>query len=363
MAPPASRKRRSPRDPGRPRADRVNRHAGDQSRPTMTDVALEARVSQTTVSLVLNHAKGARLSAETRQRVLSAASRLGYRLVSRGPDLAARADATTIGFVVNEISTDPWMAMALDGARERAWANGLTISLAVTRGDAEMEQAVLTSILRQPLLGLIYGRIHTVRVEPRPFLFQKPTVLLNCYLGDRSLTSVVPAEVAGGRTGTERLIQGGHRRIGFINGEPWMEASRDRLKGYRKALAAAGIKYDADLVRDGNWEPSTGYQRTRELMELKHPPTAIFCANDLMAIGCYDALRELDLAIPGDVAVMGYDDRETARYMRPALTTVVLPHFEMGAKAVEALIDLTSRPGSRPLHIKEKGPLVERNSV
>ena len=261
------------------------------------------------------------------------------------------------------MSTDPWMALALDGARERAWEHGLTLSVAVTRGDAEMEQALVTRMLAQSPLGLIYGTIHTRRVEPHAFLFRKPTVLLNCYTSDRSLPSVVPAEVAGGRIGTERLIRGGHRRIAFINGEPWMDAARDRLTGYRQAPASADLAFDAALVRDGNWEPSAGYQRTRELMELPDPPTAIFCANDLMAIGCYDALRELGLAIPTDVAVVGYDDRETARYMRPPLTTVVLPHFEMGATAVDMLLDHTPRSTGRPPQIKEEGPLVERSSV
>jgi LacI family transcriptional regulator len=328
----------------------------------MTDVALEAGVSQTTVSLILNQAKGARLSVDTRQRVLAAAKGLGYQVVRRS-SVAATTAATTIGFVVNEISTDPWMALALDGARERAWAGGLTISVAVTRGDAAIEEAIVAKILLQPLLGLIYGTIHTQRVEPHPFLFQKPTVLLNCYVAARSLPSIVPGEVAGGRVGAERLIRAGHKRIGFINGEPGMDASRDRLKGFRQALAAADLALDADLVRDGNWEPSAGYEQTRELMALTDPPTAIFCANDLMAIGCYDALRELGLAIPNDVAVIGYDDREIARYMRPPLTTILLPHFEMGANAVDMLIDQASRPATRPAQIKEESPLVERSSV
>jgi LacI family transcriptional regulator len=174
---------------------------------------------------------------------------------------------------------------------------------------------------------------------------------------------VVPAEVAGGRTGTERLIRAGHRRIGFINGEPWMDASRDRLKGYRQALSSADLPFHPELVQNGNWEPSAGYQRTRELMSRANPPTAIFCANDLMAIGCYDALKEMGLEIPRDVAVVGYDDREAARYMRPPLTTVLLPHFEMGAAAVDMLVEHASRPSRRPAQIKEERPLVERSSV
>src|SRR6185312_3342088 len=122
-----------------------------------------------------------------------------------------------------------------------------------------------------------------------------PTVLLNCYVADRSLPSIVPAEVLGGRTATERLIRAGHRRIGLIEGEPWMDASRDRLKGYRQALASHEIPFDPVLVRPGNWEPSAGYEQTIVLMNLPQPPTAIFCANDLMALGCYEALKEMGL--------------------------------------------------------------------
>ena len=329
----------------------------------MTDVAMAAGVSQTTVSLVLNDAYGARLSIHTRERVIAAAERLGYRLVKRGAADPSEAGATAIGFVVNEISTDPWCAIAMNGARELAWEHGLTISAAVTRGDAEMEEAVLAQMAAQPLLGLIYGTIHTRKIAPSRALYRIPTVLLNCYVADRSLPSVVPGEVAGGHTATRRLIRAGHCRIGYINGEALMDASLDRLKGYRQALASADLPFDPDLVRPGNWEPSAGYEQTLMLMRLVDPPTAIFCGNDLMALGCYEALRELNLRIPEDVSVMGYDDREIAQFTHPPLTTVLLPHFEMGAQAAEYIIDHAATPKARPLQLKIECPLVERSSV
>jgi LacI family transcriptional regulator len=340
------------------------REASTRSRGrTMTDVAAEAGVSQTTVSLVLNDAQGARLSLETRERVIEAAGRLGYRLTKRGSPAQSTVGATAIGFVVNEISTDPWTAIAMDGARDTAWEHGLTISAAVTRGDVEMEQAVLAQMTMQPLLGLIFGTINTRRITPSPTLYRLPTVLLNCYVADRSLPSVVPGEIGGGHTATQRLIRAGHRRIGYINGEALMDASRDRLKGYRHALAAADLPYDPDLVRPGNWEPSAGYEQTQALMRLDAPPTAIFCANDLMAVGCIEALKEIGRRVPEDVAVIGYDDREIAQFTHPPLTTVLLPHFEMGAAAAAYLIDRARRPPRRPAQIKIECPLVERRSV
>lgn len=330
---------------------------------TMTDVAAAAGVSQTTVSLVLNDTQGARLSAETRQRVVDAAARLGYRLVKRGAARLPVSDATAIGFVVNEMSTDPWCAIALDGARERAWEHGLTISVAVTRGDADMEEAVLAQMATQPLAGLIYGTISTRRIVPPPGLYRIPTVLLNCYASDRSLPSVVPGEVRGGFTATQRLVRAGHRRIGFIEGEALMDASRDRQKGYRQALTSADLPFDPDLVRPGNWEPSAGYEQALALMNLADPPTAIFCSNDMMALGCFEALKELGLRIPDDVAVVGYDDREVAQFTHPPLTTVLLPHFEMGALAAEYIIDQAIHPLDLPAQLKVECRLVERMSV
>jgi LacI family transcriptional regulator len=345
----------------------VTRKPGDAvlepaRRATMTEVALAAGVSQTTVSLVLNDVRSARFSAETRTRVLEAARRLDYQVVRRRPAPAPGA-VGAIAFVVDEISTDPWMALALDGISEKAWEHGIPVCAATTRGDGDIEQAVLREMSSRPLLGLIYGTINTRRIERLALHRDVPIVLLNCYLSDHTLPSFVPAEVAGGHTATQHLIAAGHRRIGFINGEPWMDASRDRLKGYRRALANADIGFDAELVRHGNWEPSAGYERTRELMALPLPPTAIFCGNDIMALGCYEALKEMGHRIPEDVAVVGYDDRELAQYMRPPLTTVLLPHYEMGAEAAEYLIEHAARPKTGPMQIKVEGQLVERRSA
>ncbi len=348
---------------GRRRRAPTGRRAGGGNPPTMTDVAAAAGVSQTTVSLVLNEVNGARLSQNTIDRVRAAADQLGYRLTRRGSRRPPMAGGTTLGIVVNELSTDPWMALAIDGARDKAWEYGLTLSVAVTRGDAEMEQAVFSRLMANPLHGLLYGAIHTQRIDPSPSLYRAPTVLLNCYAADRSLASVVPAEVQGGRTATRCLADVGHRRIAMIEGEALMDASRDRLRGYQQALAAHKIAFDPDLVRPGNWEPSAGYSQTIALMKLKAPPTAIFCANDLMALGCMEALTELGLRVPHDVSVVGYDDRSVARSTRPQLTTVLLPHFEMGAAAAELMLTKKIRRSGPHPQIKVACPLVERDTV
>jgi len=347
------------RDAAGKRGDR--RRKAPAGRPTMIDVANEARVSQTTVSLVLNHADGARLSPETRQRVVKAAAKLGYQPVRRGG--APASAATTIGFICDEFSTDPWTAIGLDGVRERAWAHGLTVTVMATRGDADMEAAALAQLAALPLAGLVYAAINTRLVEAPAWASAAPVVLLNCHAAGVALPSVVPGEVAGGHAATDVLIRAGHRRIGYVNGEASMEASRHRLRGYRQALATADLPFDPNLVREGNWQPSSGYEATRALMALRAPPTAIFCANDLMAVGCYQALGELGLKIPDDVAVMGYDDREIAQHLHPPLTTVLLPHFEMGSIAAEWLIDGEAGTDARPRQIKVECPIVMRKSV
>ena len=217
-------------------------------------------------------------------------------------------------------------------------------------------------MLRQPLVGLIYATVLTRRVRPLPVLYRLPTVLLNCFVQDHSFASIVPGELLGGYVATLCLIRAGHRRIGHIHGQSWTDPSRDRMKGYRRALAEHDILFDPALVRPGNWEPPPATS-DGTLMELADPPTAIFFASDMMAFGCYQALKERGLRMPQDVSVVGYDDREIAQFMRPALTTVVLPHSEMGLQAAEALIDGLLRPEGRQPQIKVECTLVERGSV
>jgi LacI family transcriptional regulator len=330
---------------------------------TMTDVALAAGVSQTTVSLVLNDAAGARLSASTRQRVREAARALDYVLPRRSQGAPAPVGSSVIAFLSDEISTDPWCAVQLDAVREKAWEHGMIVTAGVSHGDPAIEEALLAQFAGQPLVGLIYATILTRQIRPLPQLYRTPTVLLNCFVPNHSLTSVVPAELLGGYVATLRLIRAGHRRIAHVHGQSWTDPSRDRLRGYRRALAEHDILFDPALVLPGNWEPPTGYEHTVTLMQLDDPPTAIFVANDLMALGVYEALKERDLRIPEDVSVVGYDDREVAQTMRPPLTTVLLPHHEMGRQAAEALIDGHFGPEGRQPQIKVECPLVERDSV
>jgi LacI family transcriptional regulator len=267
---------------------------------------------------------------------------------------------------VDEISTSPHPVVSIDGARDAAWQQGCLLHIAVTRNNAEQEAAAIAAMLSMPgLVGCIYSTIFTREVQLPPSLLAKPVVLLNCHDPAHSAPAVVPAELAGGHAATEHLIAQGHRRIGFINGEPWMEAAKDRLKDYRRALATADLPMDPALVCDGDWMSGSGFRHTLHLMQLPEPPSALFCANDLMALGALEALKQLGLRVPEDVSVMGYDDQEIARHTHPPLSTVVLPNYEMGQAAVELLLETRSAGPGRPRRALTKmdGPLVLRESV
>jgi len=337
------------------------------SRPTMTDIAKVTGMSQSTVSLILNNATGAKFSEATRAKVLKAAVDLGYRLAPRAP-AAAGSNPGLIVYLADEISTSPHPVVNIDGARDAAFAHGLLLAVFSTHGNAEVEQLVLDSALANPdVLGVIYATVYTRQVKLPAGLRQVPTVLLNCYTDPAELSSVVPAEVAGGHLATEYLIHAGHRRIGFINGEPWQDAARGRLKGYRTALTTADLLFAPELVRDGDWSSGTGFEETLALMRIEHPPSAIFCANDLMALGAIEDLKQLNFRVPEDISVIGYDDQEIARHTHPPLSTVVLPNYELGRWAVETLLQETQNQAAgapvRRRTVKIDGPLIERGSV
>jgi LacI family transcriptional regulator len=334
-------------------------------RPTMTDVAQIAGVSQSSVSLALNEMVGARISQATRARVLEAARSIGYELPSARRASLIGVGRASIAYLVDEISTSPHPVVNLDGARDAAWESGHLVAAHVTRSNRELEAFTIEAIKRDPsVIGIIYSTIFTRKVSPPRSLEGLPTVLLNCYAEDRRFPSVAPGEIAGAHAATRYLIGKGHRRIGFINGEPWMDASADRLKGYRQALAGAGIAFDAALVRNGDWLPLQGHRHARDLIAQTPRPTAIFCANDLMAMGALEAAAQKGLRVPQDISIMGYDDQELARYTNPPLSTLVLPNYEMGRRAVELLIGVATRGAHAPAAtIRVDGPLVERGSV
>lgn len=311
-----------------------------KSRVTMKDVALAAGVSQSTVSFVLNGLEDMRISRDTRRRVMEAVESLGYRPRGAGRPPKS-AGMGVIGCMFDEIATSPFAAISIEGVQEEAWKRNILVEVVMTGGDPSYENEVLKKWAGDNALGVIYGSILTREVFPPDSLSRHKTVLLNCYDAEAQYTSVVPAERRGGEEATKALIAEGHRRIAFISGEPWMEASDQRMEGYERALRAARIPVDPSLIVEGNFLPSGGRSATLELMKNRQRPDAIFCANDLTAVGCYEALKELG-EMPGEtIAVMGYDDQEIAQHLAPPLSTVLLPHREMGQWCVKRLLDDT----------------------
>jgi len=164
------------------------------------------------------------------------------------------------------------MSLAFEGAREKALELGIRVTLGVIRKDEDPEESIFSICDSQSLVGYIFGTILTRKIDPPEPLFKVPSILVNCYDQQRRLPTIVPGDVAGGRAATERLIAAGCRRIALIDSQEGLDNPRDRLRGYKQALASNDLAYDPELVHYGNWEPSSGYKKTQALMKLPDPP-------------------------------------------------------------------------------------------
>jgi len=330
------------------------------SKPTMSDVAAACGVSQATVSLVLNNAPGTRISETTRAAVIAKARELGYR---RGGRVVGRRPL--VAMLINDVTCSPHAAGLIDGVSEAANDLGLLVTVIPTAGDEGVERAALDHMTAVGVRGVIYARLVTQGVEPPEALGRWPTVLLNCHARSDPCPSVVPGDLAAGLTATLALLDAGHRRIAFIGGEDSIEASRERLKGYRRALAMRDVPADPALVVKGGWTIAGGFAAFRKLWQLPDPPTAVFCFCDRTAVRVYNAAGTLGLRIPEDLSVVGFDNEEFTADLLPPLTTMELPHADMARHAVEELHRMLERPGATPRHPRMKFdcPLVERASV
>ena len=335
----------------------------------MKDVAKLAGVSQTTVSFVVNKVTDANIAQDTQDRVWDAVKELGYRpnAIARG----LRAQRThTIGFISDEIATTPYAGHTIQGAQDFAWSKNYLLLLINTGGDQNMKQAAFDMLLDRQVDGIVYATMYHREVYPPESIHQIPSVLLDCFVADQSLPSVVPDEVTGGYQATLHLLEKGHQRIGFINNEDPIPATFGRLKGYKQALSQYNFPFDNNLVYISGGGSFGGYDGTMALMKSPNPPTALFCFNDHTAMGAYDALQKLNLSIPDDVAVMGFDNHELiAKYLYPPLSTMELPHYAMGQWAVSHLMDLIdqhlqgTKPSSTPIQQLQACPLIIREST
>jgi LacI family transcriptional regulator len=335
---------------------------GERS-PTIGDVARLAGVSPATVSFVLNDVTDRVISERTKTRVRASAHELRYR-----PNAAAKLlrmnRSHTIGFITDEIASTPFAGDIIKGAQEAAWETGKILTIVNTDKNQKIESSAVEMMLERRVEGIIYAAMYHRGVEPPPDSSEVPVVLLNCYSEDGTWASVVPDEVSGGRTATEVLLRKGHTRVGFINLDPDLPATVGRLEGYKRALEAHGLPFDDSLMTYGDGTANSGYQRAADLMRASDPPTAIFCGNDPVAMGAYEAIKERGLRIPEDVAVVGFDNQELiAAQLRPALSTIALPHYEMGRWAVNYLIEQTQHDAIKPVQHTAACPYVGRESV
>lgn len=337
--------------------------ASQRARPvTMADIAREAGFSRTTVSFVLNDRAHVTIPAPTRERILTVASELGYR-----PNAAARGLARQrSGWfgLVTEIVTSPLAVEVIRGAQERAWRDERFLLIAPSDDEVQMEAAAIEKLLEQRVEGLIIAATwHRALVVPEN-AYDVPCVLVNCFDANGRLPSVVPDEVGGGRKAAQVLLDAGHEHIGHITLDPGIPAQIGRLRGFRTTLAQAGVTLDDDLIATGDGSTESGYLGAAELLDRDDRPTAIFCGNDRMAMGAYDAAKERGLRIPEDLSIVGFDDQQfLADSLRPGLTTVALPFQEMGASGVSMLTSLTAGSAIENPRLEIDCPLHLRSSV
>ncbi len=322
---------------------------------SIKDIAKAAGVSPSTVSRALRDHP--RISQQTKEYICRLAVEMGYT-----PSAVARSLVTrrtmTIGLVLPSVS-DPFLSQVVLGVEEVALDNGYRVFLCSFYNDPVQERSIVDAFLEHRVDGIV---VTSSRLDTAYTALQEqlgiPIVLTNCR---EYAYSVSTDNLHGGRLAVDYLLQLGHTRIGYIATDPQKQANRSRLAGYRQALQERGIAFDPALVGVGDGRAEGGKRGMQQLLALNPPPTAVFCYNDMTAIGAAAALREAGLRVPDDVSLVGFDDIDWAAYSNPPLTTVRQPRRELGRRAMQMLLELLAGEES-PTKVVLQGELVVRAS-
>ncbi|MFJ3892310.1 LacI family DNA-binding transcriptional regulator [Streptomyces sp. NPDC090083] len=319
--------------------------AGGPAGPTLAVVAREAGVSVPTASKVVNGRED--VAPGTRRRVTEALERLGY---VRRPRFDAGRAPGMVDLVVHSLDSS-WSGAVLHGVEAAAYEAGYEVvvsaGLSRTRADRP-ERGWLDRLVGRGSSGVLFN---LAELTPSQYAWldqhRIPFVMIDpVHEPPPGVLSVGAANWQGGVTATEHLLALGHERIAVIAGHRHKMCSAARVAGYRSALTSAGIPIRPDHIRHGGFDQATARTRTRELLDLPEPPTAVFVCSDRMALGVYEALAERRLRVPDDISVVGFDDLPEARWVTPALTTIRQPLSEMAATALRLLVRLMD--GDRP---------------
>jgi DNA-binding LacI/PurR family transcriptional regulator len=308
-------------------------------RVSIKDIAKAAGVSHPTVSRALSDSP--LISAATKARIQRLAQEMGY-----SPNALARGLVTrqtySVGVVVTSIA-DPFVAEIVQGIETTAHDHGYTVILCNSGAEPQREIAAVEMLRSKRVDGVIVtsSRVGALYLEHLERI-GAPVVLINNHneQSGRYTFSVEVDNQHGGWLATGHLIQLGHQRISYVTGPANSSSDLDRQAGYRHALIEAGIEPDAALIIPGNGRPDGGERALEALLSLANPPTAVFCYNDMTAIGLIAAARRRGICIPKDLSVVGFDDIVFASYFEPPLTTVAQPKAEMGRLAMHMLLSL-----------------------
>jgi LacI family transcriptional regulator len=307
---------------------------------TIADVAREAGVSSQTVSRVINN-KG-EISPETRSSVTAVIERLGYRPSSIARGLATRR-TYTIGLSVPDIANPFWPEIAR-GVEDVAWQRGYHVFLCNTTEEPQREEAVLQLLEDKRVDGIIVAGSRLPDEQLLPLIGRHPAAVLVNRTLPGSNAGVVRIDSCDGATqAIEHLIAHGRRRIGFLAGPPASQNSRGHMSGYLAALAAAGHTLKQDRIVPGAPTLEAGYQVAKALLAGHPDLDALYCYNDLIAIGALQACAELGRRVPDDVAVVGYDDILLASLVTPSLTSLRVSKYDVGAAAARMLFNQINR--------------------
>jgi LacI family transcriptional regulator len=305
--------------------------------PTIKDVAELVGVHPSTVSRVINN--DSRISEKTKNKVLLIIKKLGYT-----PNAIARGLKTkrtyTLGMLIPDI-TNPFFAEMARGVEDEANKNNFNVILCNTDDKLKKERIYLEILKGKRVDGLILGTAHIkdksiLELEKKKF----PYILLSRNIEGLDKNCVIVDDVVGGIIVTEYLIKLGHRRIAHITGPLKTRSALNRLKGYKLTLKKYEIEYRDELVGEGDFRIKGGYQVMKRLLKIAEPPTAIFAANDLLALGAIQAIQKKKYHIPEDFCIIGFDDIRLASFVYPPLTTIRQPMLEMGALAVKMLLKI-----------------------